>query len=172
MVQRKELGKTKHYLGEPETVLALRRLHEAQGMRTIWDSQMGQRIIVDRDENGDLERIMVHEQDGERGTVIEPAWWWCNACCKQLEPYDILDNMGQGHPLRVEYNRCGYARDMWLPWVFDLLDGGDAPRTPQICFSDAMGGYTKVRGIGPVAADIEPPEQEDMSDPETVLQRR
>ena len=133
---------------------------------------MGQRIIVDHDARGNLDRIMVHEHDGGRGTVIIPAWWEA-ACCIRLEPYDVLDNMGQGHPLRVEYDAYGYASDMWLPWVFDLLDNDDPPRTPQICFSDAMGGYTQVRGIGPVAADIEPPEQEDMSksDPETVLQQ-
>ena len=161
MVQRKELGRKVHDIFKPETVLALRRLHEAQGMRTIWDSQMGQRIIVEHDEEGNLARIMAHKHDGERGAEITP-WWWETACCPMLEPDDVLENMNQSHPLRVEYTAGGSPRYMWLPWLCNPLDNDDSSR-----LSD--GNAPSRRCVGDPPAEVPaPPEQENMWGHETV----
>ena len=86
-----------------------------QGMTTIWDTLSGHPIIVEYDENGYLERISVPEHEGERGTVISPEEGEHSDVCREHDPPDVLMNMGQGHPLRVEYKDCGAVGNMWIP---------------------------------------------------------
>ena len=151
-MHRAALGRRAHLIYEPEAVLALRQFHQDQGMRTIWDTQMGQRIIVDHDEDGNLARIMVHEQDGERGIAIDPAWW-ATACCPMLEPDDVRDSMNQEHPLRVEYTAGGSPRYMWMPWLCNPFYNDD--------LSSLSGNALPRRCVG-YPSEAAPPEQENM----------
>ena len=86
-----------------------------QGMTTIWDTQSGHPLIVEYDEYGRLERISVPEHEGERCTVISPREREQADVCREHDPPDVLMNMGQGHPLRVEYKDCGAVGNMWIP---------------------------------------------------------
>ena len=95
--------------------LTHRGLLRTQGMTTIWDTLSGHPIIVEYDENGYLERISVPEHEGERGTVISPEEGEHSDVCREHDPPDVLMNMGQGHPLRVEYKDCGAVGNMWIP---------------------------------------------------------
>ena len=95
--------------------MALRGLLREQGMKTIWDTHSGHPLIVEYDENGQLGRVMVPEHEGERGTVISPEEREHADVCREHDPPDVLLNMGQGHPLRVEYKDCGAVGNMWIP---------------------------------------------------------
>ena len=119
-------------------------------MRTIWDSQMRQRIIVDHDENGDLARIMVHEQDGERGIAIDP-FWAETTTGPMLEPDDVLYHMCRLHPLRVEYTVGGQPSYMWMPWLCNPFDNDD--------LSSLSGNALPRRCVG-YPSEAAPPEQE------------
>ena len=93
--------------------LALRRMLQTQGMRTIWDRRSNHPIIVEHDKFGKLAHIMVSEHGGERGTYI------MSHGDDHDDPRRVIKNMGQGHPLRVEYNPNGSVKHMWIPlWGF------------------------------------------------------
>ena len=34
---------------------------------------------------------------------------------REHDPENVIRNMGQGHPLRVEYEESGVVRHMWIP---------------------------------------------------------
>ena len=124
-------------LHEGHAVLALRWHHLRQGMRTIWDSQMRQRIILDYDEHGDLARIMFHEQDGVRGIAIDPAW----GNDPELQPELVMDHMCRSHPLRVEYGIGGQPSSIWIPWLCNPWDNDDVSSHPQNALPRRCVGY-------------------------------
>ena len=114
-------------LYEQDAVLALRRHHLSQGMRTIWDSQSRQRLIVDHDEHGDLARIMVVQHRGPRGIGIDPyhAHVMRDTTGPVVHAHDVLDHMCRHHPLRVEYDVAGQPESMWMPWLSNPCDNDD-----------------------------------------------
>ena len=95
--------------------LTLRRMLREQGMKTLWDRRSNHPIIVEHDEEGNLARVMAPEHEGERGTAISPREREKADVCREHDPPDVLRNMGQGHPLWVEYKDCGALGNMWIP---------------------------------------------------------
>ena len=106
-------------------------------MRTIWDSQMRQRLILDYDEHGDLARIMFHEQDGVRGIAIDPAW----GNDPELQPELVMDHMCRRHPLRVEYAIGGQPSRIWMPWLCNPCDDDDVSSHPGNALPRRCVGY-------------------------------
>ena len=114
-------------LYKKDAVLALREHHFSQGMRTIWDSQSRQRLIVDHDEHGGLARIMVVEHHGPRGIGIDPyhAHVMRDTTGGVVRAGDVHEHMYRFHPLRVGYDVAGQPEAMWMPWLSNPCDYED-----------------------------------------------
>ena len=72
--------------------------------------------------DGNLARILVPKDEADRwgqlvdSPVIPPDQVGCSRC--QLTGRMFLENVGQGEPVRVEYNESGDPKNLWIPFWY------------------------------------------------------
>ena len=101
-------------------------LKQELGLQTIWDPYSGHPIFVEHDDECNLARIMVSNCETHPPIGL--------ATCSG--PQEVLNQMGQGHPVMVEYSDSGF------PNIFGSLGGPVPPgRTPtsRLCRTPNIG---------------------------------
>ena len=96
-------------------------LKQELGLQTIWDHSSGHPIFVEHDNEGNLARVMVLNSETHTPIAMET----CSG------PQEVLNQMGQGHPVRVQYSDTGFPKNIWVPWWAGLTPRGDESPVPD-----------------------------------------